>query len=180
MNLVLFVGPTGSGKSSIIGELLRQVDCFYINSLTTRDKREGESEGNPYYFTNKENFLDKINNNEFIEYESIHGNYYGLSKSIINGIINKNTIYLKDIGVEGACKLKDMYFNDVKFIFIDIDSKEEIKDRLFKRGQSFNEIEKRLERIEYERTFIDKADFYILNKDLQETVEKVKEFIIKG
>lgn len=182
--LYLFVGPTGSGKSTIIKELINYKEfndsIKYINSFTTRNKRKGESNGNPYFFINKEQFISKLNNGEFIEHEEIHNNYYGLLKETIDSIINVNDcIYFKDIGVEGALYLKNIYKKKVITIFIDVKNDEVIINRLKERGDSKEDLNLRLKRVEYERSFIPEFDHYLINDKLEDSVSYIKNIIKK-
>lgn len=174
--IVLFVGHSGCGKNTLIKELIKNFTNTYdyIVSTTSREIREydGEVEGNPYRFIKKETFKEKIDNKEFLEFEEIHGNYYGLDIDTIEGILasNEHKIYLKDIGVLGAVKLKELYGDKILTVFIDVENLDLIKERLVMRGTSEEEIQLRMKRVSFEREFITSMDKYVVNNDLEMVV----------
>lgn len=181
--LVLFIGHSGCGKNSIINELLNIDNIYkYVISTTSREIRfyDGESEGNPYNFLSSDSFLNKIELNGFLEYEEIHGNYYGLDlKSVEKCLNDNNHIYLKDIGVVGASKLKSLYGNKIHSIFIDVENLNLLKERLYLRGSHESEIITRLNRIDFERSFISEFDIVFTNIDLFKTSISIDNYLKK-
>ena len=140
--LVVFSGPSGCGKDTVLDKIKEKGFVFDKTvSVTTRAMRDGEINGVDYYFISKEEFLEKIKNNEFVEYTEYSGNYYGTLKSEIENRVSKGGYVLLKIEVEGAENIKKA-FNEAVSIFIFPPSKEELKNRLLGRGteteESFN------------------------------------------
>ena len=140
--LVVFSGPSGCGKDTVLDKIKEKGFVFDKTvSVTTRAMRDGEINGVDYYFISKEEFLEKIKNNEFVEYTEYSGNYYGTLKSEIENRVSKGGCVLLKIEVEGAENIKKAFPKAVS-IFIFPPSKEELKNRLLGRGteteESFN------------------------------------------
>lgn len=178
--IILFAGYAGAGKSTIINKLLEEGENYvYIPSVSTREKRlnQGESEGKPYYFRTKEEFKEIEEAGNLIESEEIHGNYYGTYKVAYESALLKGKIILKDIGVEGVRSFEEEFGDLVKTVFVKLPEGVSVKDRLCLRGDSVEDIERRLLRIDYEKTFISKFDYVIENGVLEDTVEKVRKIV---
>ena len=167
--LVIFSGGSGVGKNTVITELLKTGDFALLPTYTTRDKREGETEGNPYCFLTDDEFKKKIEEGELYEYQNVHGHYYGTSKLLLKKQLSLGKILLKDIDVLGTQNLVKLISRDVKIVtlFLKVDSKEVLVERLTERKET--EIEKRLSRYDMEMTFCDKYDYVITNNDLIST-----------
>ena len=102
-NLIVISGPSGAGKGTICKELLKREDNLYISvSATTRSPREGEVHGVNYYFLTKEEFKKKVDNNEFLEWAEVHGNYYGTPKFNVEEMINEGKNIILEMDVQGA------------------------------------------------------------------------------
>lgn len=169
---IILTGSSGVGKNTVIKSLEKENPNFkLVPTYTTRNKRDTEIEGNPYYFITKEEFQQKIKDNELIEHEYIHTNYYGSSYKIFDDLINQNKILIKDIGIEGAQNLEQK-LNDrteIVKIFLTTKSKKDLKQRLKGRGEK--EIKLRLKRYKREQAERNKFDYLIFNKDLNETTK---------
>lgn len=167
--LIILSGSSGSGKNTIINEIIkRKPHIDILKSCTSRPRRD-EKENNYIYLDLKE-FNDKIKNKEFFEFEEVHkGIFYGTLKDSLKKAKSKK-IFIKDIDVNGSMKLKKELGDDVKLVYLDV-PKEVLRDRIIKRGESDESAELRLSRYDYERSFADKYDLVIKNKDLDETVE---------
>lgn len=180
--LVLISGVSGSGKDTVIKRMLKKdLDLKYFPSFTTRDKRPYEEDGVDYFFVSKEKFKKMIENNEFFEYSIHHNNYYGTARSVIESSLKKGKRLIKDIDVNGATTLRNLFGEkEILTIYLDI-SKEEMKKRLLERGdlKDKKDFEKRLERYEYEESFLPQYDYVIKNYDLEKTVNKVYNIIKK-
>lgn len=175
--LVIFSGGSGVGKNTVISELIKSGGFALLPTYTTRDKRVGESEGNPYCFLTDAEFKQKIEENELYEYENVHGHYYGTSKLLLKEKLSLGKILLKDIDVLGTQNLVKSIGKDVKIItlFLKVDSKEVLKQRLIERRET--EIEKRLARYEMEMSFCDRYDYIITNNDLLSTKNLVLKIV---
>lgn len=175
---VIFSGVSGSGKQTVINELLKEYkNSEFLKSATTRPPR---SEGNHQYFhMTEEEFLSKKARGEFFETEETHGFHYGVLKSSIDTLLNNpDTLYMKDVDVHGTEKLMKELKNKMKItcIFLEVPD-EELFDRLIKRGESEERAKIRISRGTMERTYKDKYDHVIENIDLAQTVQKVKKII---
>ena len=178
---VIMSGSSGVGKNTVIKEMQKTMhNLMLMPTYTTREKREGEVEGLPYFYITKEEFQEKIKNNEFIEYEFIHNNYYGSSYKIFDEYLQKGMILTKDIGVEGAQNLsqKMKEHTEMLKVFLSINKKHELKKRLIGRGEK--NIKLRLNRYKYEQQQQNKFDFIICNIDLEATTKILKKLITVG
>ena len=175
---IILSGSSGVGKNTVIKEMQKtKKDLVLMPTFTTREKREGEVEGMPYFYITKNAFQDKIKENELIEYEFIHNNYYGSSFKVFDEYIKSGKVIIKDIGVEGAQNLciKMKKHTEMIKIFLAIPHKRELKKRLKGRGEK--QIELRLKRYDYEQKQKYKFDYIINNINLEQTSEYVKTII---
>lgn len=171
--VIVFAGYAGAGKNSIIKELLVRDSRFtYIPSVTTREKREGESEGSPYYYRTLEEFKALEDRKRFLESESIHGNWYGSLIDKYEEKLESGAIVLKDIGVEGALRMREIFGDDAVLVFITPTDVNDVENRMRLRGDSENDIVTRQKRVAYEKSFIDKFDHVVVNDVLEDAVEK--------
>ena len=173
--LVILSGVSGAGKDTIKKEIIKRMkNVISLPSFTSREPREGEEEGIQYHFITKEQFKEKIKNEEFYEYDLHHENYYGTSKKLMNEKIDSGKIIVKDIEVNGTENLIKKLGNDTKLvtIFLKVE-KEELKNRLINRGDHLSEAEMqlRLDRLDYEESKIKLYDYVIKNDDLEKTVQ---------
>ena len=163
---MLFVisAPSGAGKTTIIKEIFKLFPNFKFSvSATTRKKRNAEQNGKDYYFLSREEFEKKIKDNDFVEWEVVHGEYYGTLKDEIDVYFKINADMILDIDVKGALSIKKLYPESVT-IFINA-PRNEIIERLKKRKtESETEMEYRVERIDMELGLKNKFD-YIVNND---------------
>ena len=179
--LVILSGVSGAGKDTIKKEIIKRMkNVISLPSFTSREPREGEEEGIQYHFITKEQFKEKIKNEEFYEYDLHHENYYGTSKKLMNEKIDSGKIIVKDIEVNGTENLIKKLGNDTKLvtIFIKVD-KEELKNRLINRGDNLSEadMQLRLGRLEYEESKIGLYDYVIKNDNLEKTVQIIMTII---
>ena len=179
--LVILSGVSGAGKDTIKKEIIKRMkNVISLPSFTSREPREGEEEGIQYHFITKEQFKEKIKNEEFYEYDLHHENYYGTSKKLMNEKIDSGKIIVKDIEVNGTENLIKKLENDTKLvtIFLKVD-KEELKNRLINRGDNLSEadMQLRLGRLEYEESKIGLYDYVIKNDNLEKTVQIIMTII---
>lgn len=172
--LFILSGPSGAGKGTICKALLAETDLELSVSMTTRNPRAGETEGESYYFVSKEEFLRKIDASGFLEYAEVYGNFYGTPKQPVIDKLSAGTDVILEIDMQGALKVKENYPDGV-FIFILPPSMSELRKRLTGRGTETAEaIEMRLGETLKELSYIDKYDYCVVNGQLEEAVARVK------
>ena len=175
--LFILSGPSGAGKGTICKALLAETDLELSVSMTTRNPRAGETEGESYYFVSKEEFLRKIEASGFLEYAEVYGNFYGTPKQPVIDKLSAGTDVILEIDMQGALKVKENYPDGV-FIFILPPSMSELRKRLTGRGTETAEaIEMRLGETLKELSYIDKYDYCVVNGQLEEAVARVKAIV---
>ena len=178
-NLIAISAPSGTGKSTLCDEIRRKKpEIKFSVSCTTRPKRKYEKDGINYYFLNEDEFKSKIKNNELLEYEEVHGYYYGTLINTLKNAISSKELMLFDVDVNGAMSIKKKYPRNTLTVFILPPSIEDLKVRLINRGTDSRKIiKKRLERTNKEMKFKDKFDTFMINDDLSSAVKKLNEII---
>lgn len=175
--IVVISGPSGSGKGTIVNELIKNEQYALSISATTRKPRIGEKEGIHYFFMSKEEFLEMINKEELVEWAEFCDNYYGTPKSYIEDKINKGKDVILEIEVQGALQVKKIYPEAI-LIFIIPPSLTELKNRLLKRGTETSEIiEKRLMRAVEELDFVKEYDYLLVNDSIDNVVKEINMII---
>ncbi len=184
--VIIFSAPSGAGKTTIVKHLLNNnKELFFSISATSRKKREGETNGKDYYFLTADEFKNKINNGEFLEYEEVYkDNFYGTLKSEVERIwgLNKNVLF--DVDVKGGINIKKYYKEKALLIFVMPPSLEELERRLRSRStEAENSIIERIAKAETEISYKDKFDIVLINDNLNDTLVKasdiVNNFILK-
>ena len=179
--LVLLSGVSGAGKDTVKQELIkRNKNVESLPSYTDRAPRNNDIPGVTYNFVTTQEFERMIEQGELYEYSKHHEHYYGTSKKLLNEKINNGTIIVKDIEVNGVENLLKILKNDLEIVTIFLKvPKEELRKRLEAREdkQSPEEIELRLNRLEYEESKIGIYDYVIKNNNLEKTVNIIMEII---
>jgi len=179
--LIILSGVAGSGKDTVKNRLIEKDNRYTtLPSFTTRKPRETDIPNVTYNFVTKEQFEKMIDNNELYEYSMHHNNYYGTSKKFLQEKLQEGKIILKDIDVNGTENLLKLLKNEVKIITIFLRvSKEELLKRLNNREDHLpkEEIEMRLNRMEYEESKLYLYDYVIDNNNLDETIAKIEGII---
>ncbi len=178
--MVILSSPSGAGKTTISKKIQQKYQNFKISvSHTTRKPRANEVEGIDYFFTNENDFKDKIKNNDFYEYAKIFGNYYGTSKeSVLNLLKNKNDV-LFDIDWQGTQQLSKFKELNLLKIFILPPNKEELKKRLIQRNQDkLNVVEERLKAYDTDSAHKKDYDFVVINDNLEDCFKEVEKIIL--
>ena len=172
--LVIFSAPSGSGKTTIVRELLKRFDCFEFSiSATSRKPRGQEQHGVDYYFMTNEEFKAHVENDDFVEWEEVYqGTCYGTLKAEMNRIWDNGHVILFDVDVMGGINLKRLFGEDACSVFIMPPSVEELERRLRGRGTDAEDvIIKRIAKAEFELSKADAFDQVVVNDDLQEAVD---------
>jgi guanylate kinase len=177
--ILVISAPSGGGKSVIANYVLSNFSKFSFSiSSTTRSIRGGEKDGINYYFLDKNTFIEKINNNEFVEYEKFFENYYGTMKSEFERIFSLNKIPLLDIDVKGAFSIKKYYSDDALLLFLKPPSIAVLKERLLNRNtETIEQVNKRIKRARMEIEMSEDFDCVLINDKLDTLLEQVKEII---
>lgn len=181
---IIFSAPSGAGKTTLVRHLLSQdLNLEFSISACTREKRGAEQDGIDYYFTSPEEFKQKIENDEFIEWEEVyHDHFYGTLKSEIQRIWKEDKVVVFDVDVVGGLRLKKYFQDSALAIFIMPPDIPTLEKRLKERGTDTKEkIAQRLAKAEEEMRSAKQFDHIILNNDLEkskkETLELVSNFI---
>jgi len=180
-SLLVISSPSGGGKSTVARYLLDKYDNIKFSiSATTRKQRPNEIDGKDYYFLSKETFLNKIQNNELVEYEEIFGNYYGTLKSEIVHAKKQGQCLLFDVDVKGALSIKKIYPDDSLLIFLSPPEMKALEERLKKRStETTEQINLRLSRAKMEMGLREQFDFDIINDNLNDTLNAVDRIVQK-
>ena len=176
--LIVISGPSGSGKGTICKRLIDDLENIKVSvSATTRKPRVGEIEGKNYYFICEEEFLHRIDNNEFLEHALVYGNYYGTPRAEVLKELENGKDIILEIDIQGALNVKKNYPKGV-FIFILPPSIKELKQRIEGRGTDSKEvILKRMECVYDELNYAFQYDYVVLNDEVETAVEKIKGII---
>jgi guanylate kinase len=176
--LVVISGPSGAGKGTICEALLKETELWLSISATTRQPRNGETHGASYYFLARENFEERIQQDDFLEYAEVYGNYYGTPKTEALNSIEAGRDVILEIDIQGALKVKENYPEGV-FIFILPPSMEELKNRIINRGSETQEsLMTRFKSAYKELNYISKYNYAVINDTVEEAVKKIQSIII--
>ena len=175
-------GPSGVGKGTVI-EKLREInpEFGFSVSATTRAPREGEVEGESYFFKSKEEFEAMVEAGDIIEYDEYVGNYYGTPAVPLAMMSDEGVDVLLDLTIPGSLILKEMFGDQAVTIFLNPPSFEELEKRLTGRGTEAEEVvQKRLAEAENEIAEADKFDHIVINDDLDQAVKEIMDIINKA
>jgi guanylate kinase len=174
---IIVSAPSGAGKTTIVKMLLENIPQLAFSvSACSRAKREGETHGKDYYFISADDFRRKIERGEFVEWQEVYpGSYYGTLKSELERIWADKKIPIFDVDVLGGQNLKKYFGDDALAIFISPPSLKILEERLRNRGTETEEsIRKRIGKAEYEMTFASNFDKVIVNDDLENACNLIK------
>ncbi len=179
-SLFIVSAPSGAGKSTLSNMAVDHFDGLEFSvSYTTRDPREGETDGVHYNFIDKARFDEMASSGGFVEYASVHGNNYGTGRSDLMALLDAGTDVLLDIDVQGAEQIRASMEGEGIFIFILPPSIYECGARLKKRGLDDDEaIEMRLKGAVAEISKCLDYEFIIINDDLKESFERLKSIVL--
>jgi guanylate kinase len=180
MSIVYIVSaPSGSGKSTLVNELFKMVDRLDFSiSYTTRPPRGSEQNGKEYFFVSRETFEAMIAADEFLEYATVFGNYYGTARRFLRDAQARGNDLLLDIDVQGASKIKEK-IPDAVSIFILPPDREKLEWRLRTRGLDSEEvIRRRLDTARREIENYSKYDYILVNNVLEQSADQLKDIVL--
>lgn len=175
---ILFSAPSGSGKTTIVRELLATLPQLGFSvSATTRARRDGEENGKDYFFLTADEFRTRIAAGDFVEWEEVYdGLFYGTLKSEVERLWQAGKDVVFDVDVKGGLSLKNYFGDRALAVFVDVPSLEVLRDRLISRGTETEEsLRKRLDRAAYESGFRDRFDIIIINDKLDKAIAEARE-----
>nr|WP_207707413.1 guanylate kinase [Clostridium tarantellae] len=177
--LIVISGPSGAGKGTICKALLEKNEDIFISvSATTRNPREGEVDGVNYHFLSKEQFLRRVEEDDFLEWAEVYGNYYGTPKSNVEKLLDEGKNVILEIDIQGALKVKEKAREGV-FIFILPPSMEELKQRIIKRGSETPEsLMTRFKSAYQEINYVSKYNYAVVNDNVEDAVNKIESVLI--
>ena len=189
INFITISAPSGSGKTTLC-KALQQVEpeIEWSISYTTREKRSIEENGVDYFFISEEEFEDLIIQGHFVEWQNVHGFYYGTSVSNLENAIKNDKIMLIEMDVKGSMSIKKLFPDQTFSIFIMPPGISQLRERLRSRGtDSERRINIRLKRFQEEMEFRKNFDYVMINEDLdlakielQKTIIKLKQGATSG
>ncbi len=177
---IIISGNSGAGKSTIVEYLLKKYsNLAFVISACTREKRKNEVHKKDYYFFSKEEFLQKVKENKFLEWEEVYPDrYYGTMQEAVDHVWKNKKNPLFAVDVKGACQLKSLLPKSVLTIFIKSPNISILKQRLEKRQTENDEsLQQRLGKIQIEMKCEKDFDFIVINDVLKDTFEKVESIV---
>lgn len=182
--LILIVGPSGSGKGTVIEQFKAKYAGFvYPVSYTTREPREGEVDGEVYTFVSKEKFENMIKNDEFLEYALVHeDNYYGTPKAQVFDPLFEGAVVIREVDIQGFESIKEIVpAENLVSIFMKVSDLDDLKGRILRRGFiDEEEIEKRMNSALAEIAKADQCDYQVENKwgEIAACVSNVEQIVL--
>jgi guanylate kinase len=178
-NIIVLSAPSGAGKTTVAKHLLQAFPrCVFSVSATTRAMRPGEQNGRDYHFLSTQEFTQRIQQGDLLEYEQIFDNYYGTLRSETLRRIQEGRIIIFDVDVKGALSLRQAFPDESLLLYIAPPSLEILGERLRNRGtETEQQIALRLSRAEMEMEFRAQFDHVLINDNLQETLHKAETLV---
>ena len=176
--LIVFSGPSGCGKGTVVSEILRKRDDTVLSvSVTTRDPRPGDVDGVQYFFRSREQVEEMIRADELLEYAQYNGNYYGTPLAAVEEQLNQGNHVILEIEVQGALKVMKRVPDHVS-VFLAVPSMDELERRLRGRGtETEDSVQNRLAAAKQELALADHYQYLVLNDDVEAAVERLNTII---
>ncbi|QOP40543.1 guanylate kinase [Sulfurimonas marina] len=173
--VLVLSGPSGAGKSSLINEIFDELgNCYFSISTTTRPMREGEEDGVHYHFVDEEEFKKDIEDDNFLEYAIVHGNYYGTSMKPVKQALSEGKLVIFDIDVQGNTAVNNRLGDITTSVFITPPTLSELEKRLRNRSTDEEEvIERRIKMAKKEIQRVSEYEYLLINDDLKVAAEKL-------
>ena len=176
--LVVVSGFSGAGKGTLMKELLKRYDNYALSvSATTMQPREGEKDGEDYFFVNREYFQQMIEEGRLVEYAQYVNHYYGTPRDYVEKKMAEGKDVILEIEIQGALKVKKR-FPDALLIFVTPPSAGELRRRLVGRGtETIEVINARLRRAAEEASGMEAYDYLLINDEIDACVEQMHQLI---
>ncbi|MDH4945262.1 guanylate kinase [Sulfurimonas sp. C5] len=173
--VLVLSGPSGAGKSSLINEIFDELgNCYFSISTTTRPMRQGEVDGVHYHFVSEEEFKKDIEEDLFLEYAVVHGNYYGTSIKPVKKALSEGKLVIFDIDVQGNTAINNRLGDITTSVFITPPSLTELETRLRNRSTDDEDvIERRIKMAKKEIQRVSEYEYLLVNDDLKTAAEKL-------
>ncbi|HPI41102.1 MAG TPA: guanylate kinase [Pseudobdellovibrionaceae bacterium] len=180
IRMIIVAAPSGAGKSTFLNRIMAEEPRLYDTvTYTTRKMRDGESQGNPYFFVTQDEFERKVNDNYFVEWARVHNNLYGTPMNQLEQAWKNGKCVIMDVDVQGAKTFKSK-FPDAVSVFILPPSIEALRQRILKRNNGkVDDLEVRMKSAEYEMTQTEFFDFQLINDNFEESYLKFKNLIVE-
>ena len=179
--LIIIAAPSGAGKTSVVRHLLQTMpdELAFSISCATREPRLHEKNEVDYYFISVDEFKDRINRREFVEWEMVYtGKYYGTLKSELKRIWQMDKSPLLDVDVKGGINVQEQFPATSLSLFIEPPSIAELEKRLTARGtESPESIRSRISKASYEMTFKDRFDHIVINDKLEQACKEAEKLV---
>ena len=177
-NLFVIVAPSGAGKTTLVAELLKREPEMRLSiSYTTRAPRAGEVNGREYHFVDEKTFIAMLERGEFLESAEVHGNRYGTSQAVVDGILKSGDDLMLEIDWQGAQQVRRLFPGTVG-IFILPPSIEELERRMRRRGQDSDaSIQRRMANARQEIEHSVEFEYAMINKDFDVALQDLKAII---
>jgi guanylate kinase len=178
--VLVLSGPSGAGKSSLINKISDEIGDYYFSiSTTTRPMREGEVEGVHYHFVSEEEFKKDIQEDHFLEYAIVHGNYYGTSLKPVKEALNEGKLVIFDIDVQGNTAVNNRLGDITTSVFITPPALSELEHRLVGRSTDMQDvIDTRIKMAKREVQRISEYDYLVINDDLDVAANVLRQIAI--
>jgi guanylate kinase len=174
--ILLLSGPSGAGKSSLISKIIDDIgECYFSISTTTRPLRKGEVADVDYHFVSEEEFKKEIEEDQFLEYAIVHGNYYGTSLRPVKQALLEGKLVIFDIDVQGNSAIRNRLGDITTSVFIAPPSLSVLKARLENRSTDDQEvIDRRVAMAKKEIQRVSEYEYLLINDDLDKTADKLR------
>lgn len=178
-DLIVLSGPSGVGKKTVVDAILAQSDRYVVSiSATTRKPRAGEQEGKDYHFLSIRQFRKRIQENGFVEWAKVHGQYYGTPTKNVELARKHQQHLILEIDVQGGMAIKNRYGDQALLFFILPPTFEDLVIRLKKRGtESEEEIQKRMETAKLEIKYANEYDYRVINDQAERAAAEIVQIV---